>query len=98
MRLSANDNKTKREADIASARKYLETGGLGEVVGFTDLALQAGQLKVQSDADMVMALCLMAADAIELKRELYLVKNERDNLRDALHAADGNVQQQDQVP
>lgn len=61
-----------REQKIAEARKYLETGGLGEVIGFTDLALQSGQDKVQCDTDMAMALCQMASevstpsDAIEV--------------------------------
>lgn len=54
----ANDN---IPADIASALQYLRTGGLGEVVGFADLARQSKQPKVQMDTDMALALCIMAA-------------------------------------
>lgn len=49
---------------IEEARKYLETGGLGEVIGLTDLAIQMGQPKVQMDSDMAMALCNLAAEAL----------------------------------
>lgn len=49
---------------IEEARKYLETGGLGEVVGLTDMAIQAGQPKVQMDSDMAMALCILANEAL----------------------------------
>jgi hypothetical protein len=57
----ANDN---IPADIASALKYLRTGGLGEVVGFADLARQMKQPKVQMDTDMALALCIMAAKSL----------------------------------
>lgn len=49
---------------IDEAKSYLETGGLGEVIGLTDMAMQAGQPKVQMDADMAMALCLLADEAL----------------------------------
>lgn len=51
-------------ADIESAKSYLETGGLGEVIGLTDIAIQMDQPKVQMDADMAMALCLLASEAL----------------------------------
>lgn len=55
-------------ADIDGAKQYLETGGLGEVIGFTSLALEANQPKVQMDADMAMALCLLADEALKRRR------------------------------
>lgn len=47
------------------AKKYLETGGLGEVIGFTSLAADQKQPKVQMDTDMAMALCLLADEALK---------------------------------
>lgn len=31
------------EYDLDHAKHYLETGGLGEVIGFTDLAVKSGE-------------------------------------------------------
>lgn len=56
-----NDN---QRPEVTQARRYLESGGLGEVIGFTDLALRNGSPKVQSDTDMAMALCVLAGEAI----------------------------------
>lgn len=53
--------------NVDESRAYLETGGLGEVVGFTDLARQMNQPKVQMDTDMAMALCQMAAEGLAKK-------------------------------
>lgn len=55
-------------SDIDEAKAYLETGGLGEVVGLTDLAIKAGQTKVQMDAGMAMALCILANEALRRRR------------------------------
>jgi hypothetical protein len=52
------------DVKIKEAREYLETGGLGEVIGLTDIALRADQPKVQMDTDMAMALCLLADEAL----------------------------------
>lgn len=52
-------------ADIKAATEYLETGGLGEVIGFTSLALELDQPKVQMDTDMAMALCLLADETLK---------------------------------
>lgn len=54
--------------DIDAATKYLETGGLGEVIGLTDIAIKMDQPKVQMDADMAMALCLLASEALSRRR------------------------------
>lgn len=59
-------SETKKFADsIDDAERYLREGGLGEVVGLTYAALEAGSKKVTSDADMVIALCRIAQDAID---------------------------------
>lgn len=55
----------KMTTKIDEATNYLETGGLGEVIGLTDLAMRNGQPKVQMDADMAMALCLLASEALK---------------------------------
>lgn len=55
-------------ADIDAATKYLETGGLGEVIGLTDIAIKMNQPKVQMDSDMAMALCLLASEALNRRR------------------------------
>jgi len=57
------------EYDVAEATTYLETGGLGEVIGLTDLARQMEQSKVQMDTDMAMALCLLAGEALKVRKE-----------------------------
>ena len=52
-------------ADVAGAKEYLETGGLGEVIGLTQMAIDMDQPKVQLDADMAMALCLLADETLK---------------------------------
>lgn len=54
--------------DVEFAKEYLETGGLGEVIGFTELAVKSGDLRVQMFADMAMALCLLASEALENRK------------------------------
>lgn len=54
--------------DVEGASDYLATGGLGEVIGLTSIAMQMGQPKVQMDADMAMALCLLADEALKFRQ------------------------------
>ena len=54
--------------DVESAKRYLETGGLGEVIGLTSIAAEHKQPKVQMDTDMAMALCLLADEALKRRR------------------------------
>ena len=61
----ANDNLPQ---GVRDSLEYLATGGLGEVIGFTSIALHHGQPKVQSDTDMAMALCLLASEALEARK------------------------------
>ena len=56
------------EYDVAEATAYLETGGLGEVIGLTDVARQYERSKVQMNTDMAMALCLLADEAIKARK------------------------------
>lgn len=55
----------KMAADIDGAKLYLETGGLGEVMGFASVAMDSGEPKVQMDTDMAIALCLLADEALK---------------------------------
>lgn len=55
-------------ADLKEAMDYLETGGLGEVAGMAQIALDAGHPKVQMDSDMAVALCALALEAINKRR------------------------------
>lgn len=54
--------------DVESATDYLVTGGLGEVIGLASITMQMGQPKVQMDADMAMALCLLADEALKFRQ------------------------------
>lgn len=54
--------------DIAEVQSYLETGGLGEVMGLASLARDMSQTKVQMDTDMAIALCLLADEAIKARK------------------------------
>lgn len=56
------------ETGVKDAKEYLETGGLGEVVGLTDMAKKMGQPKVQMDTDMAMALCILANEALHRRK------------------------------
>lgn len=56
-----NDN---LPSDIAFSLEYLKTGGLGEVIGFADLAYEMKDPKVQMDTSMAVALCVLAAAAL----------------------------------
>lgn len=51
--------------DIDGATDYLRTGGLGEVIGFTDLYRELGFAKVQLDTDMAVALCVLACEGMK---------------------------------
>ncbi len=53
--------------DIAGAMSYLETGGLGEVVMMTDAAYHSGLPSVSSSPDMVLAMCILAQEAVEAR-------------------------------
>lgn len=48
------------QSDTNDAKEYLETGGLGEVIGLTLMAQEMGEKKVQMDTDMALALCELA--------------------------------------
>lgn len=54
--------------NLKEATEYLETGGLGEVIGFTHCVKEMHQEKVQMDTDMAMALCLLADEALKARR------------------------------
>ncbi|MEY9198716.1 hypothetical protein ABIA16_003832 [Sinorhizobium fredii] len=55
--------------DLEEATEYLSTGGLGEVICLTAGAREMGSDKVQVDADMAMALCLLADEALKARKE-----------------------------
>ena len=54
--------------DVDEAKKYLETGGLGEVIGLTFVAVEMNEEKVQMDTDMAVALCLLADEALKSRK------------------------------
>jgi len=54
--------------DFKEATEYLETGGIGEVYGLAEMSLRLGAPKVQIDADMAMALCLLANEALNRRK------------------------------
>lgn len=74
----ANDN---LPDDIASAIEYLATGGLGEVVGITHTAYLSSQPRVQSTPDLVLALCTLAQEALD-------VRESSAEMRKALEVSD----------
>lgn len=51
--------------NLKGARQYLETGGLGEVIGLAHMAMKVGHEKVQMDTDMALALCHLASEALQ---------------------------------
>jgi len=51
--------------DIRFSLEYLKSGGLAEVLWFTESAYRARQPKVQSDTDLVMALIILAQRGID---------------------------------
>lgn len=53
---------------IKEAMEYLETGGLGEVMGLADMALNAEQPKVQMDTELAIALCQLADEALKRRK------------------------------
>lgn len=52
-----------QRAKVDAARRYLASGGLGEVFGLADLTMRSGGEKVQMDTDLALALCMLAAGA-----------------------------------
>lgn len=59
---------SEKKADIKAATEYLETGGLGEVLGLATMSLEAGHLKIQMDTDMAIALCILADEALKRRK------------------------------
>lgn len=49
---------------IAESKTYLETGGLGEVMGLATAAMRFELPKVEMDSQMAVALCLLAQEAL----------------------------------
>lgn len=54
--------------NVEEATEYLATGGLGEVIGLTDMAREMSEPKVQMNTDMAMALCLLADEALKARK------------------------------
>jgi hypothetical protein len=54
--------------NVDGATAYFAEGGLGEVIGFTDIARQMQQPKVQMDTDMAMALLILADEALKARK------------------------------
>lgn len=54
--------------DMEEAMNYLTTGGVGEVLGFAEIARTMGQPKVQMDSDMAVALCVLASEALDKRK------------------------------
>ncbi len=55
--------------DFDFAMKYLETGGLGEVVGIADMARQMDLPKVVCATDTAMALCVLAQEGLDARKK-----------------------------
>lgn len=70
------------EYDQKQATEYLETGGLGEVIGLTDMARQMERPKVQMNTDMAMALCLLADEALKVR-----VNGDADMMEPGLYSS-----------
>lgn len=62
--MKVNDN---LPSEIADAMDYLLTGGLGEVIGLTEMAAEMGHPKVQSDTDMMRAVLILASEAADAR-------------------------------
>ncbi len=54
--------------EVKEAFEYLINGGLGEVIGLTDYAIEMKSEKVVCETFTAMALCLLAAEAIETRK------------------------------
>ena len=61
----SNDGKV---AAIEDAKKQLAAGGLGEVIGLASVAILGGQSKFNLDADIALALCLLADETLKRRR------------------------------
>lgn len=62
----ANDN---TRAEVAEAREYLSDGGLGEVTYAADVAFRSGFNAVTAEPALILALCMLAAEAIAARRK-----------------------------
>jgi hypothetical protein len=62
--MKANDN---LPSEIADAMDYLLTGGLGEVIGFTEMFASRKEPKVQCDTDMMRAVLILASEAADAR-------------------------------
>lgn len=55
------------EQDVKAAARYLEDGGLGEVMHALHMTADMGQNIVQSETALIIALCAMAGQHIETR-------------------------------
>lgn len=63
-----SDAETMFHVDVVESTTYLETGGLGDVIGLTSAAMKMGEPKVQMDSAMAMALCVLADEALRRRK------------------------------
>ncbi len=60
--------KGKKETDwLTESKEYLLNGGLGEVIGMTSVSKKMGFEKVQCDTATMMAICLLADEAVKAR-------------------------------
>jgi hypothetical protein len=64
--MAANDN---LHPDVKFSLNYLTTGGLMEMAVFADVVFKAGAEKVQMGSADAIALCMLAAEALEARQK-----------------------------
>ncbi|MFG1262335.1 hypothetical protein [Xanthobacter aminoxidans] len=64
---SATARRSAEEPDLQSALAYLSGGGLHEVTTLTDACLRRGKAQVACDTDVMLVLCLLAAEALDAR-------------------------------
>lgn len=57
-----------QDPEVEGALEYLRDGGLGEVIGITVVARSLGHANLELNADVCMALCQLADQAIKASK------------------------------
>lgn len=64
---STTAKRTAEEPGLQSALAYLAGGGLHEVTTLTDACQRRGKVQVTCDTDVMLVLCLLAAEALDAR-------------------------------
>lgn len=68
------------ELEIEAAVRYLEDGGIGEVLALVDVSASVGVKKVQMDVSLARGLCALADEALYRRTKKRMRREAKEYL------------------